>query len=792
MVAITTRETYGAELPWQVVDRNFINLATAIDGIGEDVLIEAEAARDAAILASVSSQSSSSSASAASTSAALAASAASTSAAESASYVASLFPADGADGVGTSASGAGSVRLSLQQVLRQSDENPQKYGAVGDGVFDDTAAVQAAVTAGNTVLLRGSTYIINGDIIVPENRKIWVQHGAKVRHVGRWTAYNVDNFTFVNDGGIKVLAMPDAPAKPGWPNTADGTQIGNERGYIEFGGTGPTSSTRGFTVYGFGTLEGPWTGTPNFDISTSPYQLNRKGVASWNCSDVLVRDQKISGFDGEAVYWYGNSDLFENIKFLFNKVHDTRFNALNFNTIAAWKGLQMLGNESRDAYAGIEASAGDLSKNTVVKCLYGIWTGLGGGHGPMHITENNVIECDFAGISATFNPASEIYDIDISRNVVVSAGGDGIVCNKINAFGMSSNIVRGWGRLSPGYAFRTTASCNQGRIESNIPIAPGINSLGAYSLQGTNMEVGPNSPIEDSNFATRYIGNRGNFFGGRAASVTDFESRENSIALHSSDINTVGAGAALLFTNGDVGKAIYAGIFGSGTGYDAAGTNGGLIIATSKATTGGTLQASMRIDSAGAVRLENNLIAPFAYTNTTASSANVFIDPSGLIQRSTSAERYKTQLEPIDEEFFKWLEEQEPMWYRSKCAADNPFWGFFGLSAEKVAIRFPQLVHWRYRDTKQMLVRPATSGETAVLNAAGEITKAAVPAFDALYESVPDTDSPLVPEGVQYERFVPLLIGAHQRNITRIAELETLFLRVTALEKKSFSSSNEG
>lgn len=59
-------------------------------------------------------------------------------------------------------SGASAVALSLQTVVRQIGATPEQFGAVGDGVADDTAELQAMFTAHKAVTLkRGATYKVS-------------------------------------------------------------------------------------------------------------------------------------------------------------------------------------------------------------------------------------------------------------------------------------------------------------------------------------------------------------------------------------------------------------------------------------------------------------------------------------------------------------------------------------------------------------------------------------------------------------------------------------------------------
>lgn len=127
------------------------------------------------------------------------------------------------------------------------------------------------------------------------------------------------------------------------------------------------------------------------------------------------------------------------------------------------------------------------------------------------------------------------------------------------------------------------------------------------------------------------------------------------------------------------------------------------------------------------------LTAPFSYTDTTASAANVNIGVSGTFRRSTSSAKYKRDIEtlPYDPVAFRAL---RPVSYRSRVDDDgNRVYG--GLIAEEVhAAGYTPFVAY---------------------NAAGQ------------------------PESVMYPHMVAVLIGALHDAQDKIAALET---RVAALE----------
>lgn len=167
-----------------------------------------------------------------------------------------------------------------------------------------------------------------------------------------------------------------------------------------------------------------------------------------------------------------------------------------------------------------------------------------------------------------------------------------------------------------------------------------------------------------------------------------------------------------------------------------------------------------------------------SYTATSASAANTYIDSAGLIQRSTSSIRYKTNVETLQSQYADAvIFGARPVWYRSLCENDNKGWGWYGLIAEELAEIDPRLVHWGY-PLKTVVSEPAQDAVPEVLDADGNIIEAAKAAVPETTKQVPDTDAPLQAEGVQYDRLTVMLIDVVQRQQRQI---ESLTARLDAL-----------
>lgn len=85
------------------------------------------------------------------------------------------------------------------------------------------------------------------------------------------------------------------------------------------------------------------------------------------------------------------------------------------------------------------------------------------------------------------------------------------------------------------------------------------------------------------------------------------------------------------------------------------------------------------------------------YSTTTASGANVVVDSTGKLMRSTSSERYKDILAPLVLDDAKYADAMslKPIVYRSTADADNPLHHYYSFSAEELGAYDPAFTLWR-------------------------------------------------------------------------------------------------
>jgi hypothetical protein len=163
---------------------------------------------------------------------------------------------------------------------------------------------------------------------------------------------------------------------------------------------------------------------------------------------------------------------------------------------------------------------------------------------------------------------------------------------------------------------------------------------------------------------------------------------------------------------------------------------------------GATPAEAMRIDSIG------KLYSVPTYNNTSAISANMVVDYTGVFKRFTSSAKYKTDIETIEDSYADAILGLRPVWYKSTCEGDNQEWGYWGFIAEEVAEIDPRLVFWKTEEMTDEVNEETGERITIPLE-------------------TPEA------EGVQYDRVIPHLVNLLQR---QTAQLESLTTRIETLE----------
>ncbi len=151
-----------------------------------------------------------------------------------------------------------------------------------------------------------------------------------------------------------------------------------------------------------------------------------------------------------------------------------------------------------------------------------------------------------------------------------------------------------------------------------------------------------------------------------------------------------------------------------------------------------------------------NIGMPTTYGFTTSNAANLYIDSgAGLLYRSTSSLKYKTEVEDLNIDTTDLLSKMRPVWYRSLGDADRKDWSWYGFIAEELAEIEPRLVHFGYgKDSYEEVETIDNEGNSKI---------------EAKLKNNAVKDEP---DGVQYERITVLLVAEMQKQNKLLQELK--------------------
>ncbi len=544
---------------------------------------------------------------------------------------------------------------------------------------------QAAVNAGNVRVPSGANIAISGDISIPANRLIVVDFGAVITSNGRFTAYGVNNVHWVINGSVLGVGTTVAPAKSGWPNTAQGTQLGDERGFIEFGGVtfaGNDGDNYSVRIGPTGVVAGDWVGTPNFTDQVR--QVNRKGIAAWNCSNVhFESDGEIYGFEGEAVYWFSRSAAGKNVYMRIGNLHDCRFNGVNVNALLDVYNVKIEKCVTKNTYQGIESSAGDvLNCRDYSSVKHSIYAGQGHGSDKRKISGNLSFDCldvPFAVIyDKTYEALGRVKDVVFTDNHAVNPATGFLAIADIENIQAHGNTCSG---LKAGRFLQVTG-CQGGALTGNTNFNPVAGTEHYYEADCYSLFKVNNKKVSLGGSYNSLMKANDDFTGGLNSVITTHGNRENFHNLRVTNPNT-GTGPEYRFSYDQTLPFVAATIGSNLAGYDANGARADLCFNNLKINTGDTLATSWIMRSTG--HLEPFLDA-FSNIGSPAKRANVIYAATGAI--NTSDEREKTKLDILGAERDAALEIKKNMWKFQFKSANEEKGGngryHFGVGAQTV------------------------------------------------------------------------------------------------------------
>lgn len=412
------------------------------------------------------------------------------------------------------------------------------FGAVGDGVTDDTVAIQAALTAaaGKSVYFPAGSYAINAALSVPANTYVYAESGTAT--VTQSTAGGVNAFTLAGDNitidGLKIVGpnsgggsavRADSRNNP----TVRNCQVQNWLFGIQLRGC------RNWTVTGNRLWGGTYDGSSSSDIFIygSTGAPSNRGILTGNfCLSNNDNGISVDTNSGDKDLLISNNVVYPLQSDGVTPLADAN-NRRRYGIIVGYNGTVntravVSANVVRDVpYSGIYMNAaalpvGDvaITGNNVARCGFGtlypsdssLRAGIFCNGGADSITGNVIVDCSTAGIKVapgfTYSSTNQPRAVISSNNVARTAGYGILLTIRPHGYLVTGNRVINSTNYNIYYETTTADGGNchfvGNHIDSNGAATGGIiiaNSLGGYScsVTGNRISGSDNTTVDQFN-----------------------------------------------------------------------------------------------------------------------------------------------------------------------------------------------------------------------------------------------------------------------------------------------------
>lgn len=335
-----------------------------------------------------------------------------------------------------------------QRSVNERIVTPEMFGAVGDGVADDTAAINAALATGKSVLLTASYKVSAAVTLTANGQELYSLNGATLTQVTANTnaveATNLDNVAIK---GLTLVAVGST------------SSIVNGCGIAMFGCTNSrvadneVSGHRGYGIYlqncsDCSVLHNSLTGSPVLDSDTHDQTAGDIGLF-YNSSQNIVLGNRCSSGNafGIAVFTINLGDQAYNNLIALNTINDAKaygivlYRSVSDNAVDSFGMNKVSDNIVNTVTGSIE--------HTTNGFIYGNGIYIQGAEGTL-VSNNQVSDTHSSAVVHvdTLAPAgiggTNVSDLTILGNKVYRPGMDGIHVDDPTDLGSAA----GWGLVS--------------------------------------------------------------------------------------------------------------------------------------------------------------------------------------------------------------------------------------------------------------------------------------------------------------------------------------------------------
>jgi hypothetical protein len=385
--------------------------------------------------------------------------------------------------------GTGAVQRTVESKL-QDVVSVKDFGAVGDGVADDTAAIQAAINlasvAGGTVYISAGTYLVSSTLLVTSSR-VYIRGDGMYNTIITRNSPSYGNTIFFNGGGtngtlligagISDLSIRTTGLMSSGAHLAmDGVtrfevlNIYAENGFINFSFAAATAGTITNTY----TLGTNLYGGSGVNRSYVRFIGSAGGYSKKDCGDVFVNNFNWRANTSNQLYnlgleitcadglWFNNGHIGNSVtaNIYINSSNALPLNLVFFDNVMSDEGVNnscvLTGSSSAD-FAAIRFTGCEFkSGGNPAFCQYGI----------------------------VVQPGCTVDELQFANCLIQEFGNSGVVLQSTAAGSTTFDgcIVKGNGRTSsaPGYSINPSVS--------NVSIVGGVSGR-AYNTPGAGTQT---------------------------------------------------------------------------------------------------------------------------------------------------------------------------------------------------------------------------------------------------------------------------------------------------------------